>query len=126
MNKGDIVNCSATVFTDYLDNVRVESVLLHEPRGDGKLAKRCLYKSQFEKPIEVLLLGKTTIQTGIRRESWQGQEDYEPPYLDADKHHSVWVVCWYSSRDNRYYKPAYALETDLQILDRMSNDLPFM
>lgn len=121
MNKGDIVNCSAVVFTDYPGEMKTQrAILLHEPRHDGKLDIRCLYKDQFEKPIEVLLLGKTTIQTGIRRESWQGQEDYEPPYLDADKHHSVWVVCWYSSRDNRYYKPAYALESDLQMLDTVS------
>lgn len=114
MKKGQIAYCDAKVFTEY----EVECFphknweLLHRPNLNGTNL-RCLYREVLDTKMGVLVLGKTTIQTGAKHDAWEGVEDFEPAYLDADKHHSVWVVTKIYLNNDRFYKPFYALESDL-------------
>lgn len=114
MKKGDIVFCCAEVFTEYEIEYEVHKgwELLHRPNLSGNNF-RCLYRKLNYNPKQVIVLGKTCIRTGVKRDGWVGQEDYEPSYLDSDKSHAVWVVSPYIENNNRYYKPFYILETDV-------------
>ena len=115
MNKGDIGFVCAEVFTEYEVEFQVHKgwVLLHRPNLSGTNL-RCFYRKPLYNPTSVLVLGKTTIQTGSKHEAGEGVEDFEPAYLNSDKHHSVWVVCKFIPNNNRYFKPFYVLDEDLR------------
>ena len=116
MKKGMIVLAKAEVMTGYSgDFIHSRELMwegIHTPHPENQNSRN-LYRQEWEVPCPVILLGKTTIQTGMRKEPIQYVDDYEPPTLIADKHHRVWAVCSYSPTDNRYTSPFYVLENDL-------------
>ena len=116
MKKGQIVLASAEVITEYFSDCKTQGwVLVHEPNNAvDKTYSRCLYRLEYDPPLTVILLGKTTIQTGVLSPARQYIDDYEPAYLRSDKHHKVWVVVSYSETDHRYTSPFYVLESDLK------------
>lgn len=123
MKKGQIVSVTATVITGYLYDEwtiftgRSEHwKLIHEPKNNSndKSNSRCLLRMEYQNPIQIVLIGKTTIQTGIRvPEIKSSYEDYDPPRFISDKHHKVWAAVTYSETDNRYTSPIYVLEDDV-------------
>lgn len=109
MKKGMILLAKAEVMTGYRgDFSLLPWECIHNPSPLSKDSQnlRCLFRRENDVPISVILLGKTTLQTGKR---W----GYDPPTFRADKHHKVWAVCSYSPTDNRYTTPFYVLEDDL-------------
>jgi hypothetical protein len=124
MRKGQIVKIVAEVITTYAFDVFRRNTdtawkIIHEPplvsSGD-KSNYRCLCRLEYDTPISVVLLGKTTIQTGIREPEHKYIDDYDPPTFYSDKHHKVWVVVAYSDTDNRYISPFYVLESDIILI----------
>lgn len=113
MKKSQIVLAKAEVMTGYTDDFIFSRVMkwecIHAPNLENRNSRN-LYRQEWEVPCPVILLGKTTIQTGIRTD---GYDLYEPPTFKADKHHKVWAVCSYSPTDNRYTSPFYILESDI-------------
>jgi hypothetical protein len=117
MKKGQIVLARAEVITEYLSDNKTQGwKLVHEPNNSGeKTYSRCLYRLEYPAPTAVILLGKTSIQTGVLSPACQYIDDYEPAHLRSDKHHKVWAVVHYSDTDNRYTTPFYVLESDINI-----------
>lgn len=114
MNKGDIVNCRAEVFTSYAHNWHIDEKI-HVPETNKSSGTKALFRRSWKKSFRCVLLGKTYIATG-HLYIMSNDYEYEPNYLVEDKRHTVWV-CEPYNNSNRYYKTFYALEEDLSPIE---------
>ncbi len=122
--KGDIVFCSAFVFTQYEKNILSPDIfhdikIIHIPEKEYKNRKvlvRTDLAPDWKHPF--LVVGIKQIQTGYydaavtSSSNWIGDYDGEPPMFTPDKFHDVYVL--ESMQSQRWSNLSYALEDDLR------------
>lgn len=122
--KGDVVYCSAFVYTQYEKNVLPSTVfhdvkIIHTPENKWN-NKKVLVRTEIAKDWKYpfLIVGIKQIQTGYYdggtppSSNWTGEYDGEPPSFSPDKYHDVYVL--ESLHTQRWSKLDYALEEDLR------------
>lgn len=121
--KGDVVSCSAFVFTQYEANLSPmiydDMKIIHTPPEQYK-NRKVLVRSELAKDWKhpFLIVGVKHIQTGYYdaarapSSTWGGYDEGEPATFTADKYHDVYVL--ESMLTQRWMKLNYAIEEDLK------------
>jgi len=123
--KGDIVYCSAFVFTQYEPDVFNPIIfpyvkIIHSPENE-KGIKKVLVRTEINNGYihPFLVVAVKQIQTGVyfrgsppSGSGWDGYSEGEPPEFYPDKYHDVYVL--ENMQSQRWSKLDYALEEDLR------------
>jgi len=112
---GDVVRCRATVFTSYVAPGNAwECELVHAPSGSPKPGHKYLYRFPLDDQVNGMIIGYTHRDTGCYQHASYYAEDSDPPYLEIDKRHRVWMVVV----ELRWHEPWLVLEDDLTLVAR--------
>ena len=121
---GDVVECQAAVLTSYMAPDRANAAgweLVHTPKGGPQSGYKYMYRIRCDVPVIGVIIGYTYRDTGKYRSADYYAEDSDPPYLEVDKRHRVWMV----ATTLRWRQPWLVLEDDLRLLseEAMGGDL---